>query len=105
MSSTSITCLPDEVLVAGARASDPILIYPYTASKGSFREKAILTKNAISLVLAGEKTMHFASRTVVATDNEFHFLSAGNCMASVDLSKQDVFKSILIFFDNKVLAD
>jgi len=56
-------------------------------------------------VISGEKTMHFASTTVNIKDNEFHFLSAGNCLASMNLSKKEVFRSILVFFDNKLLTD
>lgn len=71
----------------------------------SFKGKSVLHKNAISLVIKGEKTMQFAEQTVFANDRSFHFLSAGNCLASIDLSRQDLFRSILIFFDDKVLTD
>jgi len=33
------------------------------------------------------------------------FLSAGNCMVSMELDTQMTMESILIFFDNKTLAD
>jgi AraC-like DNA-binding protein len=65
----------------------------------------VLQRNAVSLVISGQKTMHFAGRTVNTNDKEIHFLSAGNCIASVDIARQDQFQSILIFFENKVLAD
>jgi len=49
--------------------------------------------------------MHFAEKSVYANDKEIHFLSAGNCIASMDISKNKAFESILIFFDNNELAD
>src|SRR4051794_16562030 len=97
--------LPQDIFPGENTSTDEIIMHEYAAGKGSFKGKSILHKNAVILVIAGEKTMHFAERTVVAKDDELHFLSAGNCIASVDLSKQDIFRTILIFFSNKVLAD
>src|SRR4051812_42989103 len=67
--------------------------------------RSILHKNAISMVVSGEKTMLFADKTIRIHDDEFHFLSSGNCLASVELSPKKTFHSILIFFDNKILSD
>ncbi|NOT75508.1 MAG: helix-turn-helix transcriptional regulator [Cyclobacteriaceae bacterium] len=97
--------LPDDIFPGNKMLMDPILIHHYSATVGSMNGRSVLNKNAISLVLKGEKTMHFSQKVVKIKDDEFHFLSAGNCLASIDLSGQDVFTSILIFFDTKVLAD
>ncbi len=97
--------LPQDIFSNKKEAEDSLIFHNYSASVGSFKGKSILHKNAISLVISGEKTMHFANTTVNIKDNEFHFLSAGNCLASVTLSKKDVFRSILVFFDNKVLTE
>jgi AraC-like DNA-binding protein len=96
--------LPDDIFPA-SELKDAIIIHDYQAKMGSFKGKSILHRNAISLVMSGEKTMFFADKTVNTNEHEFHFLSAGNCLVSMDLSKQDIFKSILIFFDAKVLHD
>ena len=96
--------LPQDVFPGKIVKPEGIIIHDYSAAVGSFKGKSILQTNAISLVISGEKTMHFAETTVVIKSDEFHFLSAGNCLASMDLSKQKIFRSILIFFDNKVLA-
>lgn len=84
---------------------EPIVFHHYTAALNSLKGKSILHTNAISLVMTGEKTMHFADRTVHIHDDEFHFLSSGNCLASVSISPLKKFSSVLIFFDNKVLTD
>ena len=97
--------LPQDIFLNKKEASEELIFHNYSATVGSFKGRSILHKNAISLVLSGEKTMHFANTTVNIKDNEFHFLSAGNCLASMDLSKKKLFRSILIFFDNKVLTD
>jgi len=97
--------LPSEATSEDKSNLDSIIIYPFTATRSTLREKAILSRNAISLVISGEKSMTFTETTVHPNDKEIHFLSAGHCIASIDISTQKVFKSILILFDDKELAD
>ncbi len=97
--------LPDDLYGGGKLSKEDIIIYHYTSKKDSLKEKSILNRNAFSLVITGNKTMHFAEKTVNVQDSEIHILSAGNCIASVTMSGQKVFESILIFFDNNVLFD
>ncbi|MGN6478036.1 MAG: hypothetical protein ACTHKV_12475, partial [Flavipsychrobacter sp.] len=82
-----------------------IVVQYFRSIQDTVRAKSILTKNAISLVIKGNKTMHFAEKTVQANDKEIHFLSAGNCIASIEFQEQEEFKSILIFFDEHLLTD
>src|SRR3954462_15421271 len=63
------------------------------------------TKNALRLLKSGEKTMHFAEKSVYIKADEFHFLSSGNCVAAMNPSNHEAFRSILVFFDNNVLSD
>jgi len=97
--------LPQDIFSGGDSSGEPIIMHHYEAKTGSFKGRSILHKNAISLVINGRKTMHFAETTVHVNEKEFHFLSSGNCLASMDLSGQQVFRSILVFFDDKVLTD
>src|SRR5882762_655401 len=85
--------------------AERIIFQDYTAHPGAFKGRGILQRHAISLVISGEKTMHFAERTVHARDDEFHFLSAGNCVVTMNLLGTTPFRSILIFFDHKTLSD
>jgi AraC-like DNA-binding protein len=96
--------LPDDIITIDDK-SDGILFHNYSAPAGTFSGKSILNKNAISLVISGEKTMHFAEKMVMINDDEFHFLSRGNCLVSMKLSDKIQFKSILIFFDDVVLTN
>ncbi len=97
--------LPQDIFLTKKDASEELIFHNYAATVGSFKGRSVLHKNAISLVISGEKTMHFANTTVHINDSEFHFLSAGNCLASVSLSPKKIFRSMLVFFDNKVLTD
>ena len=101
----SIIHLPEDILTDKHATDEHISVHYYHAPVGSFRGRSIMTTNAISLVIQGEKTMYFAEKAVHVNDKEIHFLSAGNCIASMKFPTQDTIKSVLIFFDNKALAD
>jgi AraC-like DNA-binding protein len=97
--------LPYDIFPGKDVRAEDIIIHDYSVRKGSMKDRSILHTNSISLVLQGYKTMHFAEKTVSANENEIHLLSAGNCLASIDFSKQSSFRSILIFFTGKALSD
>jgi AraC-like DNA-binding protein len=97
--------LPQDIFQGNEIFTDHIIIHDYTVKEGAFKGKSILHTNAISMVISGEKTILFAEKTIRVTDDTFHFLSAGNCLASVSLPGGRDFRSILIFFDNKMLSD
>src|SRR5882762_4503387 len=84
--------------------SDDVIIHPYTVRAGFFKGKSVLTTNAVSFVISGEKIMRFAENTVHVNSDGFHFLSAGNCLASMDILNDQEFSSILIFFNDDSLS-
>jgi AraC-like DNA-binding protein len=97
--------LPEDIFPESRGNLESIIFHYYTAPVGAFKGRSILNRNAISLVICGEKTMHFAEKKVLVRDDEFHFLSMGNCLVSMELSNKIIFKSILVFFDDKILTD
>lgn len=101
----SIFNLPNDIQSVADQQRDAIIFHHYNALTGTFRTRSVLHKNAISLVIHGEKTMHFANKTVHIREGEFHFLSSGNCIVTMDIPASKAIESILIFFDNKILAD
>jgi len=97
--------LPNDLFSSSKSPDHDIIIHYYKGVVGTYKGRSILHRNAISLVIEGEKTMRFAEKEVHVNDNEFHFLSSGNCLASMNLSPKKSFSSVMIFFTNKVLAD
>jgi len=77
-----IYTLPQDIFPGGRAPDEAIIFHNYAAATGLFNGKSILTKNAISLVISGEKTMHFAEKEIHVNSREFHFLSAGNCLVT-----------------------
>lgn len=100
-----IRTLPDDVPLAHEELSSPIIFYHFTSLKDSVREMSHLGCNAFSLVVSGAKTMLFAEKKVQISDREIHLLSSGNCIASVTISEEKKFESVLIFFSDEVLSD
>jgi AraC-like DNA-binding protein len=98
----SIVNLPQDIFPMRDVSPESIIFHEYSPPVGAFKGKSILHKNAISLVISGEKTMHFTEKTVYARDTEFHFLSAGHCVVSMNISTDKPFRSVLIFFDTSV---
>jgi AraC family transcriptional regulator, exoenzyme S synthesis regulatory protein ExsA len=96
--------LPDDIPGFPASGGDGVFIHPFSAPVGSFKGRSVLNGNAISLVIAGEKTIRFAEKNVEIRPDEFHFLSTGNCLVSMEVSEKIRFQSILIFFGNDALA-
>ena len=91
--------LPEDIF-PDKNGTDTIIIHDYLAPAGFFSGKSVLHKNAVSLVISGRKTMHFAEKMVHIEADEFHFLSSGNCLVSMKLSDRNEFRSILIFFSH-----
>lgn len=100
-----ITQLPEDIFPINKNTSDPFVVHAYTAPAGAFRGKSMLNWNAISLVISGEKILHFAEKSVTIKEDEFHILSSGNCIASMNLSGRKTFSSILVFFNTTALED
>ncbi|HKP96016.1 MAG TPA: AraC family transcriptional regulator [Fibrobacteria bacterium] len=99
-----VFALPDDIPAdAEAKKGDPFF-HPYSGPIGSFSGRSVLNRNAISLVIAGEKTIHFAEKRVEIRPDEFHLLSTGNCLVSMEVSGKARFRSILIFFGHETLA-
>ena len=101
----SVFNLPRDIFPANQNKGEKIIFHQYAAPIGSFSGRSLLSQNAISLVIGGEKTMHFAEKNVRINASEFHFLSTGNCLVTMKLNESIPFKSFLIFFDNSVLTD
>jgi len=97
--------LPDDVLLNRSELASPIVLHRYKASVSSLREKSVLKRNAVSLVIRGQKTIQFPEKAVETNDREIHFLSSGNSISSFDISRGQEFESILIFFDDNEFID
>ena len=95
--------LPDDIFSDKKQLDSEIIFYHYSSFQDSFRERSILKRNVFSLVIRGAKTIHFAEKTVNVQNSEIQLLSAGNCIASINIADNCLFECVLIFFDDKII--
>ena len=86
--------------------AEPITIFRYESDTASIKGRITLRQNLFSFLLEGEKTVYYPATTVSIRPDQFILLSAGNCLMSEKIAAQDGrYRSILISFDNNILAD
>ena len=96
--------LPQDLLPDGHRA-DEIIIRRYISADNTVKNKIILHKNMINLLIEGEKTIAHTDHVTSVHEDEILLLSCGNCLTTEVLSGQGKFHSIIIYFSNKLMAD
>jgi AraC-like DNA-binding protein len=85
---------------------NPVSIMGYNSNAGSVNTKIQLRQNLFSFLLEGEKNVQYAGTQVKIDPNQFLLLSSGNCLMSEKIALPGgQYRSILLFFDNKLLAD
>ncbi|GAB4052229.1 helix-turn-helix domain-containing protein [Spirosoma litoris] len=99
--------LQTDRLSAGSKTdTEPITIVRYNSEIASVKNRITLQQNLFSFLLEGEKTVYYAGKTIKIKPDQFLLLSAGNCLMSEKIAAPaGSYRSILIFFDNKALAD
>jgi len=65
----SVFNLPGDILTGWQEPGSGITLHHYTAQSPVLKEMAVLQTNAISLVIKGNKTMHFLEGTVNVHDS------------------------------------
>ncbi|CAN5228889.1 AraC family transcriptional regulator [soil metagenome] len=85
---------------------ESIAIFHYASQAGSIKNQITLRQNLFSFLLEGEKTVYYAGTSVQIKPGQFLLLSAGNCLMSEKTAgKAGRYQSLLISFDNNLLAD
>lgn len=88
------------------KQAEPISIFSYQAEGASIKNRITLRQNLFSFLLEGEKTVYYAGSTVSIIPGEFLLMAVGNCLMSEKIAADGgYYRSILIFFDNQLLAD
>jgi AraC-like DNA-binding protein len=88
------------------KQAEPINIFSYQADGASIKNRITLQQNLFSFLLEGEKTVYYAGTMVSIIPGQFLLLAAGNCLMSEKIAASGGnYKSILISFDNRMLAD
>lgn len=85
---------------------DDVSIIRYNSDVVSINARIQLRQNLFSILLEGQKSVQYAGTKVTIDPNQFLLLSSGNCLMSEKIAAPEGrYRSILFFFDNKLLTD
>lgn len=85
---------------------DHVSIIRYNSDVVSINSRIKLRQNLFSFLLEGQKSVQYAEAKVKINPGQFLLLSSGNCLMSEKIaSPNGNYRSILFFFDNKLLID
>lgn len=98
--------LKADLMVPGLETeAGPISVLRYNAGVSSAKNRITLQQHLFSFLLEGEKTVYYAGTTLKIDPGQFLLLAAGNCMMSEKTTAESgSYRSILLFFDAKVLS-
>jgi AraC-like DNA-binding protein len=96
--------LPDDVIRNTPEEKNEIVIRWYRSDRNTHKNKIVLHRNMINLLISGTKTIVYPKATITVRDGEFVILSTGNILTSEILPGSDVFSSMIIYFSNELLT-
>jgi len=83
-----------------------VSIIRYNSDKSSRNSQISLQQNLFSFLLEGEKSIQYAGTGAHIKPDQFYLLSCGNCLMSEKIAAAGGrYSSMLLFFDNELLAD
>jgi AraC-like DNA-binding protein len=97
--------LPQDLLAGNADPNSDIIIKRYTSGTNTVKNKIILHKNMLNMLIEGQKTIAYTDNKTTVLEDEILLLSCGNCLTTEVLSGEGRFHSIIIYFSNKLMTD
>jgi len=98
--------LSDVSFTESQKGTNHVSIIQYDSDVASVNAKIELRQNLFSFLLEGQKSVQYAGTQAKINPNEFLLLSAGNCLMSEKIAAPGGrYRSMLLFFDNKLLSD
>lgn len=93
--------LPDEF---GIGASES-LVYFYSSSRSSARNKVVFTRHMIGLLQQGIKEVQTMHSTEVIRNKELLLFASGSTLMSESIAEEGTYEAILVFFGNQTLTE
>lgn len=97
--------LPDDLITGPPVDKNEVIIRHYKSGHDSVKNKIVLTRNMINLVISGSKTVVYPETTLTVEEGELVVLSTGNMLTSEVISNKKDFASMLIYFSNDLLTN
>lgn len=85
---------------------DQVSIFRYDSDIATINSRIELRQYLFSFLLEGQKSVQYAGTQAKIDPNQFLLLSSGNCLMSEKIAASGGrYRSMLVFFDNRLLAD
>lgn len=97
--------LPQDLNPAQYREEDQILLRPFTSLCKTKKNRVILHRNMIHLLIEGRKTVIYGGQSTTVNDNAFLFLASGSCLTTSVLSDKGDYQAILLYFSDSAMLD
>ena len=101
MEKNEIHILPDDF----GSSEDDVMIYFYSNSKSSAKNKVTFRKNMFCMLQQGIKEVQTAIGKETVTNNDLLILTSGNTLMSETIAENGKYQAILIFFGNQTLLN
>lgn len=98
---TELFTLPDDF----CSGSNDTLIYFYSNTRSSVKNRVVFTKNMFCLLQHGVKEVQTAAGKEVITSGQVLMLTSGSTLMSESVAENNRYEAIIIFFGNKTLTD
>lgn len=85
------------------RTPDPVIIKIYDSDHSTIKNRIVLERNMINLVVAGEKMLYHTDGNVKVNAGELILIRRGNVLTTEVKPDHANFKSIIIYFTNELL--
>ncbi|KFF10076.1 helix-turn-helix domain-containing protein [Flavobacterium hydatis] len=80
-----------------------IQLFDYSVTSSSIKNKVMLNRNVLSFLLEGTKEFITKDKATIINNDSFLLIKSGNCLMTENLSDTNVYRSILLFFNDDVL--
>jgi AraC-like DNA-binding protein len=80
-----------------------IQLFDYSVTSSSIKNKIMLNTNVLSFLLEGTKEFITKDKATIINNDAFLLIKSGNCLMTENLSDTNVYRSILLFFNDDVL--
>lgn len=97
--------LPQDLNPAQYREEDQILIRSFTSLCKTKKNRVILHRNMIHLLIEGRKTVIYGGQSTTVNDDAFLFLASGSCLTTSVLSDKGDYQAILLYFSDRAMLD
>lgn len=97
--------LPEALIPAHSALDLDLFLCNYSSDYQSINNKNRFTKNVFSFVLEGQKKVSFREIDVLLQPDEFICIASGNCLMSENLSGNQRYEALLLFFSNDKITD